>query len=370
MNELLTSILEEIQVLPEPITDSASSVSANGLIFIYDNQPGYTRKKNGNKFYYLDGTTVLTDKAQLGRIKSLVLPPAWERVWICKPENGHLQATGFDHLGRKQYRYHPIWIAIRNQSKYYRLNEFGKQLPNIRANVQRDLSLRGLPQKKVLAAMVSLLEGINIGAGNAFYERLFNSFGLTTIKNQPIKMNHTQLHLSYMGKKGVRHKTTLASKRLAHIIQRCKEIPGKALFEYYDDKGNLHRVDSGRLNNYIKEISGGDFTAKDFRTWAGSVQALHGFKEVGSFETITEMTRKIHIVLDYVAKQLGNTKAVCKKYYIHPLINLLYQEKKLEGYFDDLNRDTTSQAEGYEDEEKVLLRILGKEHFKNKHMIG
>ena len=364
------SILEEIQVLPETKTDPESSASAVGLVYIFDNLPGFTRQRSENKFYYLDGTIVITDKAQLARIKSLVLPPAWEEVWICKLENGHLQATGYDQLNRKQYRYHPLWIGIRNQTKFYRLNEFGKRLPMMRANLERDLSLRGLPQRKVLAAMVSLLESINIRVGNVFYEKLYGLFGLTNMKNRHVKIEGTKLYLSFIGKKGIRHKISLSSKRLTSIIKGCKEIPGKALFEYYDEEGNIHPVDSGQLNNYINEISGGDFTAKDFRTWAGSVNALLAFKELGGFETITEMNRKIPSVLDIVAKQLGNTRAVCKKYYIYPLIILLYQERKLEDYIRDLNGQTKNKADGYVDEEKVLLKILENEHVKNKHMIG
>ena len=364
------SILEEIQVLPQPMTDPVSSASAVGLVYIFDNQPGFTRQKSGNKFSYLDSTTVITDKAQLARIKSLVIPPAWEEIWICKLENGHLQATGYDQLNRKQYRYHPLWITIRNQTKFYRLNEFGKRLPLIRANLERDLLLSGLPQRKVLAAMVSLLERINIMVGNAFYEKLYGSFGLTTLKNRQVKIEGSKLHLSFIGKQGVRHKITLASKRLANIVRGCKEIPGKALFEYFDEKGNIHAVDSGALNNYIKEISGSDFTAKDFRTWAGSVHALMGFNEAGGFETITEMKRKVPAVIDIVAKQLGNTRTVCKKHYIHPLIILLYQEKRLEEYIRDMKGETKSKVDGYVDEERVLLRILENEHSKNKHMIG
>jgi DNA topoisomerase-1 len=370
MIETLESVLELTQVLPKTITDTESKTSTVGLVYIFDNQPGFTRYRSGNKFYYLDGATVVTDKAQLARIKSLVLPPAWKNVWICKLENGHLQATGYDQINRKQYRYHPLWIAIRNQSKFYRLSDFGKRLPMIRAHLERDLSLPGLPERKVLAIMVSLLEGINSRVGFTFYEKLYRSFELTTPKNRAVKIDGIKLRLTFCGKKGVSRKISLSSKRLAHIIRGCKEIPGKALFEYYDEEGFIHPVDSGELNNYIAEISGGDFTAKDFRTWAGSVNALLGFKEVGGFENFTEMKRKISVTINIVAKQLGNTKAVCKKYYIHPVIILLFQQRKLEDYIRDLNGEVKSKVDGYVDEEKVLLRILENEHVKNKHMIG
>jgi len=364
------SILEDLEVLPEVIADAVDSATAVGLVYIFDNQSGYTRHRAGNKFYYMDGTEVIRDKEELARIKSLVLPPAWENVWICKLKNGHLQATGYDQLHRKQYRYHPLWIAIRNQTKFYRLKEFGNRLPLIRENLEKDLSLPGFPQRKVLAAMVSLLERINIRVGNAFYEKLYGSFGLTTLKNRHVKIDGTKLHLSFIGKKGIRHNITLSSRRLANIIRGCKEIPGKTLFEYYDEDGNIRKVDSGELNNYIKEISEGDFTAKDFRTWAGSIHALLGFKELGGYETVAEMNRKIPAVLDLVAKQLGNTRSVCKKYYVHPLILMLYKEQKLEEYIRDLNGETKIRINGHVDEEKVLLRILESDHITNKHLHG
>lgn len=370
MTVIIENIAEEIEILPETLADSESSASAVGLIYIFDDQPGYTRHRDGDGFYYMDGPSILRNKEELARIKSLVLPPAWEKVWICKLKNGHLQATGFDQLNRKQYRYHPLWIAIRNQTKFYRLKEFGMRLPMIRENLEKDLSLSGFPQRKVLAAMVSLLERINIRIGNAFYEKLYGSFGLTTLKNRHVKVEGTKLYLSFIGKKGIRHNITLASRKLANIIRGCKEIPGKTLFEYYDESGNIRKVDSGELNNYIKEISGGEFTAKDFRTWAGTIQALLGFKELGGFESAAEMNRKIPAVLDLVAKQLGNTRSVCKKYYVHPLVLMLYKEQKLDEYIRDLNNAENSQGDRYSDEERVLLRILESENITNKHLHG
>lgn len=370
MIDIRENILEDIEILPEVIADPVGTASAVGLVYIYDNQPGYTRHRNGNKFYYMDGSDVIQDKEELARIKSLVLPPAWENVWICKLKDGHLQATGYDQLNRKQYRYHPLWIAIRNQTKFYRLKEFGSRLPFIRKNIEKDLSLPGFPQRKVLAAMVSLLERINIRVGNAFYEKLYGSFGLTTLKNRHVKVEGSRLHLSFIGKKGIRHNISFTSRRLANIIRGCKEIPGKTLFEYYDETGIIRTVDSGELNSYIREISGGDFTAKDFRTWAGSIQALLGFKQMGGYETITEMNRKIPAVMDLVAKQLGNTRTVCKKYYVHPTILNLYKEQKLEEYICELNGETKDKSDGYLDEERVLLKILEGETITNKHLHG
>jgi DNA topoisomerase I len=339
--------------------DVVEGVKEAGLVYVSDNEPGIIRKRNNKEFYYLAGNKRIVDKEQLNRIKRLVLPPAWENVWICKIHNGHLQATGYDKLNRKQCRYHPLWMEMRNQVKFYRLKEFGEKLPLIRSNLEKDLALKGYPQNKVLAAMVSLLERISIRIGNAFYEKLYGSFGLSTLKNHHVKITGTNLMLIFKGKKGVRQNIALSSKRLARIIQGCKDIPGKELFEYYDEEGNIHSIDSGMVNNYIRTISESDFTAKDFRTWAGSIHALKAFKEVGKFETQSEMNRKIPAALDIVAKQLGNTRAVCKKYYVHPVILLLYQEKKLEKYIKELDKvEAEDDTNGYPAEEKVLLKIL------------
>ena len=341
------------------VNDAVKSAEAAGLVYVISSDPGYMRIRNGSGFYYFEGKRKLRDDKELNRIKKLVLPPAWENVWICKLSNGHLQATGFDKMKRKQYRYHPSWNEIRNQTKFYRLRKFGQRLPNIRARIEKDLSLHGFPQAKVLAAMVSLLERIKIRVGNSFYEKLYGSFGLTTLKNHHARINGTHLQLMFKGKKGVRHNITLKSRKLARIVKGCKEIPGKELFTYYDEQGNIKLVDSGMLNEYIREISGGDFTAKDFRTWAGSIQALLALKEVGQFQTAADMNKKIPAALDIVARQLGNTRAVCKKYYVHPVILELYEGKKLDEYLQELNEvEEGSNNDGYMAEERILLKIL------------
>lgn len=339
--------------------DASKTAKAAGLVYVSSNDPGFTRIRMGTEFIYLDGNRRLRNKIHLERIRKLVLPPAWENVWICKLPNGHLQATGFDKLNRKQYRYHPLWMIVRNHTKFYRLREFGEKLPSIRARIEKDLSVQGLPQNKVLAAMVSLLERINIRVGNAFYEKLYGSFGLTTLKDHHVDIQGTKLKLFFRGKKGIEHNINLASRRLSRIIQGCKDIPGKELFQYYDEEGIARPVDSGMVNDYIREISGSDFTAKDFRTWAGSIQALVAFREVGNFSTKTEMNKKIPAALDLVAKRLGNTRAVCKKYYVHPIIINLYQEGRLDRYIRELDRiEEGKDPDGYAVEERVLLRIL------------
>jgi DNA topoisomerase I len=339
--------------------DLKEGMKVAGLVYVSDNKPGYTRKRRGKKFIYMDGDKQLIDQEEILRIKKLVIPPAWKNVWISKIPRGHLQATGYDKLGRKQYRYHEYWMEIRNKAKFYRLREFGEILPVIRSNLEKDLSLPGFPQNKVLAVMVSLLERINIRVGNPSYEKLYGSFGLTTLKNHHVAINGSRLRIMFRGKKGVLQDIAFTSRKLSKIIQGCKEIPGKELFEYYDEEGNIRVVDSGMVNNYIRSISGSDFTAKDFRTWAGTIHALLAFREVGKSETAAEMNRKIPEALDMVARQLGNTRAVCKKYYVHPLILQLYQDKKLDAYISELNdTEESNNGDGFARDEKVLLRIL------------
>ncbi|MDB5226714.1 MAG: topoisomerase [Bacteroidota bacterium] len=339
------------------IKDPAKSAKAVNLVYVSDQDEGFVRLRDGASFYYMEGDQKLTDKDQLARIKKLVIPPAWENVWICKLENGHLQVTGTDKLGRKQYRYHPSWNTVRNHTKFYRLLEFGKQLPVMRKQLEKHLSLSGFPREKVLAAVVSLLERTKIRIGNSFYEKLYGSFGLSTMKNRHVQVNGTKIVFTFKGKKGVQHQIDLRSRRLANIVKGCKEIPGKELFTYLDENGAVHNVESGMVNEYIRTISSGDFTAKDFRTWAGTVQAILGFKEVENFESETEKNRKIVAVYDMVAKQLGNTRTVCKKYYVHPIVVKLYEEKKLGKYLEQLNESEAGIA-GLSPEEELLLKIL------------
>jgi len=359
MAELVDEIKIDKKTIDAVAHDMAKSAKAADLIYTPDNKPGFSRKHTGKAVSYFAGIKKIKDKITIDRIKKLGIPPAWEKVWICKIANGHLQATGFDLLQRKQYRYHSLWNTIRKHTKFYRLQEFGILIPVIRNQIEKDLSLTGFPQEKILAAVVSLLERTNIRVGNAFYEKLYGSFGLTTLKNRHVIINGTQLRFSFKGKKGVQHNITLKSKKLSRIVKGCKDIPGKELFEFYDDNGNIHSIDSGMANKYIGTITGGEFTAKDFRTWAGTVSALVAFNELGSFETTTEMNQKIPAAFDMVAKQLGNTRTVCKNYYVHPVIVELYKENKLEKYLGELKVIET--ADGQKElmpEEKVLLNIL------------
>jgi DNA topoisomerase-1 len=341
------------------IKDSTKAAEAVNLVYVNDSVPGILRVKKGKTFDYVVENKKVRDKEALQRIKSLVIPPAWENVWICALNNGHLQATGIDAKNRKQYKYHPVWNALRNHTKFYRLLAFGDVLPKIRLQLEKHLSLPGLPVEKVLATVVSLMERTNIRVGNNLYEKLYGSFGLTTLKDKHVKINGTKMKFYFKGKKGIYHDISFESRRLASIVKKCQDIPGKELFQYYDDKGERRCIDSGMVNDYIKEISGGDFTAKDFRTWAGTVNALLAFKDMEYPETQTGIKKKIVEALDIVAKQLGNTRTVCKKYYVHPIVISLFESKSLDKYLSELDAiEVDDNKADLSVEEKVLMKIL------------
>ncbi|MBS1587647.1 MAG: DNA topoisomerase IB [Bacteroidetes bacterium] len=339
------------------VNDTVKSAEIVNLKYVSDGTPGIERVKKGSGFTYLLNGAPVKDKDTLGRIRSLVIPPAWQKVWICPDPNGHLQATGIDAMGRKQYKYHSLWNTLRNQTKFYHLLDFGRALPSIRAQVAKDLSLPGLPQRKVLAAIVMLMQSTCIRIGSSMYEKLYGSYGLTTLKNKHVSIHGTEIQFSFKGKKGVYHEIKLKSRKLANIVKQCREIPGKELFQYLDDEGNRKPVESGMVNAYIKEISAGSFSAKDFRTWAGTIHALEAFRELGIAETQTQAQRNVVAALDMVAKQLGNTRTVCKKYYVHPIIPEMYVEGSLIKFFEKLEdvRDSLLSQE-----EEILMRLLAK----------
>ena len=329
------------------------------LVYVNDKEQGINRLKKGKGFVYVYDNKPLKDKAEIERIRKLAIPPAWTNVWICPSGDGHIQATGFDIRGRKQYRYHAMWNTLRNETKFHRLYEFGKILPSVRLKLEEDLSKKELNEEKVLATVVSLMERTYIRIGNDDYEKLYGSYGLTTLKDNHVKIDGDKIFFSFKGKKGIEHKITLKNKRLARMVKQCREIPGKELFQYYDAAGNRKSIDSGMVNRYIKEASGGDFTAKDFRTWAGTLNIIRAFKSIGEAESEADCKKKIVAALDEVSKQLGNSRTVCKKYYVHPGIIKLYEEKNLLKYLNEL--DTIEQPDdlaGLASEERVLMKIL------------
>lgn len=335
--------------------DPKITAKAVGLRYSLDTTKGYYRKQRGNGFSYVDETgTTVKDKEVLARIKKLVIPPAWQNVWIAPLENSHLQVTGIDAKGRKQYRYHPEWNAIRNQSKFFRLRSFANALPSVRAQVDKDLSRHGLPYEKVVALVIKLIEMTNIRIGNDAYKKLYGSFGLTTLRDRHVKFEGNTIWFEFVGKKGVKHKIKLQSSRMVRLVRKCRDVPGQDLFQYYDDKGGHHHIGSADINNYIKEITGEDFTAKDFRAWAGSLHALCAFREIGEHTGTTDFKKKVVAVLDSVSAKLGNTRTVCKKYYVHPTVIAAYEKGTIWKY----ESKPTLTSESLNSQEQTLLELL------------
>lgn len=331
------------------------------LIYVNDKQPGISRLKRKSGFVYIYDNKPLKEKAEIERIRKLAIPPAWTNVWICADRNGHIQATGLDIRGRKQYRYHAMWNLLRNETKFHRLYEFGKILPSIRLKTEEDLAKKELTDEKVIATVVSLMQRTYIRVGNDDYEKLYGSYGLTTLKDNHVKIEGDKIYFSFKGKKGIAQKITLKNKRLAKMVKQCRDIPGKELFQYYDAEGNRKPIDSGMVNRYIKDASAGDFTAKDFRTWAGTLNAIRAFQSLGEAESESDCKKKIVTALNEVSKQLGNSRTVCKKYYVHPGIIRLYEEKHLLDYLRQLDKiEQPDDLTGLTSEEKALMKILKK----------
>lgn len=339
--------------------DYSLSAEAADLVYVNDKDTGITRVKKGTGFSYLLDDKPVKDEKQLERIRKLAIPPAWTNVWICKKPNGHIQATGYDARGRKQYRYHPLWETLRNETKFHRLYEFGKLLPSLRLRLEEDLGKKDLSVEKVIATVVSLMERTYIRIGNNDYEKMNGSYGLTTLKDKHVKVEGDQIKFSFKGKKGIFHNITLRNRRLARVVEACRDIPGKELFQYLDADGSRKSVDSGMVNQYIKEATGGDFTAKDFRTWAGTLNVLRAFKSMGEAASESDSKKNILAALDEVSQKLGNTRTVCKKYYVHPGVIRLYEENTLHKYLKELDDiEKSDDLTGLTSEERVLMKIL------------
>jgi DNA topoisomerase I len=307
--------------------DAIAAAKAAGLRYVTDSIPGIRRIGAGKKFTYVgpNGRRI-RDAETLARIRSLVVPPAWTNVWISPIEHGHIQVTARDARGRKQYRYHPRWREVRDEVKYGRLIAFAQSLPKIRHRTDADLRKSGLPREKVLAAVVQLLEKTLIRVGNEEYAKDNGSFGLTTFRDQHAKIKGGTVRFAFKGKSGIEHAIDLQDKRLAKIVKACRDLPGYELFQYVDEEGRRQTVDSADVNKYLRDISGQDFTAKDFRTWAGTVLAAKALAEVATFKSGSEAKRNVVTAIESVAKKLGNTKAVCRKCYIHPAILDAYMD--------------------------------------------
>jgi len=289
----------------------------------------------------------------------LAIPPAWRDVWICPIAHGHLQATGIDAKGRKQYRYHPRWRAVRDETKYDRMRLFGRALPGIRARVERDLARSGLPREKILATIVRLLETTLIRVGNEEYARQNASFGLTTMQDRHVDISGATLTFEFRGKSGISHSIDLTDRRLAKIVKRSQDLPGYELFQYLDEQGTRRSVDSADVNAYLKEISGEEFTAKDFRTWAGTVLAARALQEFQTFDSQAQAKRNVVQAIEAVAKRLGNTKAVCRKCYVHPRVIDLYMDGSLlQTLKRRVKKELSQSLHGLPPEEAAVLALL------------
>jgi DNA topoisomerase-1 len=339
--------------------DYAQAAAAVDLIYVRDNVVGISRFPLEKGFSYFYKERPVTDIKILDRIKKLAIPPAWTEVWICATDSGHIQATGMDVRNRKQYRYHALWNKVRSETKFHRLYEFGKALPSLRHQLEEDISIRELCERKVLAVVILLMERTYIRVGNYGYEKMNGSYGLTTLKDKHVAIKSGEMNFSFKGKKGVYHSISLKNKKLAKIVKECRDIPGKELFQYYDEAGKRRSIDSGSVNQYIKDASGMDFSAKDFRLWAGSLNILRSFRSLGQAITQTACKQNILLALDDVSKKLGNTRTVCRKYYVHPGLIRMYEENNLAKYLKQLDAvEESENASGHTQEEKVLMKIL------------
>lgn len=338
--------------------DMQEAAKAAKLVYLPDSVEGILRQKKGRKlFYTYQGKSLKND--QLERIRKLAIPPSWSNVWISPNATGHLQATGTDLLGRKQYRYHANWNQLRNETKFHRLYEFGKALPGIRAKVKKDMGGDQLNNNKVLATAIHLMEQTYIRVGNNEYEKKYGSHGLTTLKDKHVNVGREKLVFTFKGKKGIEHNITIRNKKLARIVKECRDIPGKELFQFYTDTGEKKAIDSGMVNNYIKEASQHDFSAKDFRTWAGTLKALQCICLLKDADDDKEVRQNMLKVLDEVSSKLGNTRNICKKYYVHPGLFKLYEQKEILKYINP-RKITGKKDKNFSPDEHLLMTLLKK----------
>jgi DNA topoisomerase-1 len=339
--------------------DPKAEAKAARLRYVNDGEPGIRRKRAGRGFQYIgtNGERII-DTDELERIRALAIPPAWTEVWICPYPNGHIQATGRDSKGRKQYCYHERWATRRSVAKFQRMIQFGEALPTLRERAEHDLSLPGLPLDKVLAAIVKLMDMTAIRVGNQEYARNNRSYGLTTLRDRHVNVNGATIQFRFKGKSGIPHTVDLQDRRLARIIQRSKDVPGQELFQYLNDERKPVDVHAEDVNGYLRQAMQQDFTAKDFRTWNGTLLAIMAFQESGTSSSTTQVKRNVSRAIQQVAARLGNTPTVCRKYYVHPAVVDAYTEGLLLDALAELT--TTAATEGLCAEENVALALLRK----------
>jgi DNA topoisomerase I len=340
---------------PGPGADPSEAARAAGLRHVSDSGPGIRRKRSGKRFTYLDvNGEPIRDQGELARIATLVIPPAWIDVWICPSPRGHIQATGRDAKGRKQYRYHPRWREVRDQTKYGRLRAFGEALPHLRQRVDHDLDRPGLSREKVLATVVRLLETTLVRVGNEEYARHNGSYGLTTLQDEHVDVHGATIQLSFRGKSGKEQTVDAHDRRLAGIVKRCRELPGQELFQYQDAEGQTHPIGSADVNAYLREAMGEEFTAKDIRTWAGSVLAAQELLRRGPASSETECRHNLAAAIQAVSERLGNTPVICRRCYVHPAVIEAYQD----GTLAELGAARTRRRSPLPSEEAIVLRLL------------
>lgn len=344
---------------PVIASDPIDSARSAGLKYVSDASPGIRRRRAGKGFVFHDSRGKrIADIETLARIRHLVIPPAWRDVWICSDPNGHIQAVGYDDRGRKQYKYHEKWRAVRDENKYGRMMAFVTSLPRIRRQVARDLRKPGLPKEKVLATVVRLLETTFIRVGNEEYKKRNHSYGLTTLHNRHADVHGEHIHFHFRGKSGVQHAVDLDDRRLAKIVRACQDLPGEELFGYKDEDGNVHDVGSTDVNDYLRRVTGQDFTAKDFRTWAGTVLAAQALRELEAVDSDARRKKNVVAAIESVAKKLGNTRSVCRKCYVHPAILDSYLDGSFLKNLEARAKDLDSRLSHLRPEEAAVLVLL------------
>lgn len=341
------------------MVSTADIINNSQLVFVSPEKGGIYRKGTPGKFKYEDQNgNAVTDATALERIQKLVLPPAWTNVWISPKKNGYLQAVGVDAAGRKQYRYHQEWVNRRSNHKYFRLLEFGKALPKARQQVEKDLRRRNFDERKVLALCVKVLQETLIRIGTEAYEKSYKSYGLSTLKDKHLKQKSNGTYLCFVGKKGVSQEVELTDKRLANLVKKSRDIPGQDLFQYYNERNERRAVDSGMINQYIKEITGDDFTAKDFRTWGGTLEALRQLAICSNQNPDFAAKKHVAAALDCVAAKLGNTRAVCKSSYVYPLVLEAFEKGELKRYLKKIALSESDEKKALRNDEAVLIKFL------------
>ncbi len=346
---------EDVDILMD---DPSEAVELANLSYVSETQLSIKRRKVGRGFSYTLKGEKISDPETIKRIRDLVIPPAWTEVSISRTKKGHLQAVGRDEKNRKQYIYHPLWSKIRNQTKFFKMTAFGKALPKIREQVDKDLDLPKMSKRKVLALVIRLMEETHIRIGNAYYAKKNKSYGLSTLRTRHVKTAKNKMKFEFVGKKGKEHSVMIENKKLVKLVNQCEEIPGWELFKFYDENGEKQAVDSGMINDYIHSISGNKFSAKDFRTWSATKIFFETLYELGYTSEEKQNKKNILVAYDAAATGLGNTRAVCRSYYVHPRIVNCYEEGGIEKYFNKIVPEEETNYASLSNSEKIILKII------------